>query len=140
MLIYLAGAITVHHKNNQMDHAYEWRHKSIDLLEKQDNFQCFDPTVNFLENFGAEVPCKSVVAQNRHYLEKSDIVLLNLDMLHESPGTLWELYVANENNIPVYAFGDSEWSWSPHVNQSITGRFKDLYTTINHIKNMYHKF
>ena len=119
--IYLAGAISCHYKNNEMEKATEWRAKLInelldDIADKCDSkWDWFDPTLNFEENYKV-VNNRTVLMQNLHYLNKSDIMICNLDKLEESPGTLYEIFYFGEVlRRPIICIGWSEWAKSPHV-------------------------
>ena len=49
MLIYLAGAISCYHKENNFKLAQEWRIKATNFLKDMD-YSTFDPTINFQQN------------------------------------------------------------------------------------------
>ena len=139
MLIYLAGAISIHYKNYEVWKCKDWRRSAKHFIE--DIFEIgevFDPTINFDENL---LICneRSVVAQNRYYLENSDLVIVNLSSIESSPGTIWEIFIAKELGIPVIAYNDSEWYKSPHVSEAITIKFNSMADAITHINSMYHK-
>lgn len=140
MLAYLAGAMSCYHKEDEFYKARQWRESVTHYLQNYwQVMDTFDPTVNFETNIQTNCSNASIVAQNRHYLLKSDIVILNANELHQSPGTLWEIFVANENNIPVYVFEYSKWLESPHVAECITMEFCDYNDLMNHLRNFYHK-
>lgn len=136
MLIYLCGAMTIFHKRGEFDKTIKWRQDAKMKLEVV-KYNVFDPTYNFDKNL--QYNNASIVAQNKHYLHKSDIVLVNLECLEFSPGTMWEIYLAKEKGIPVLAFGENEdIIKQPHVSNAITMSFETSCDAINHIKNMYH--
>ena len=140
MLAYLAGAMSYHHNNQEFDKARQWRRTLTYLLQNRwEVMDIFDPTVNFETNIKTDCSNASIVAQNRHYLLKSDIVILNAEELDKSPGTLWEIFVAKEYNKPIYVFGNSNWLRSPHIAECITMKFNNYDDLMNHLRNFYHK-
>lgn len=136
MLIYLAGAISIHDRNDEYHKATDWRKNAGSHLRLL-GYEIFNPTVNFHVNLSS-VSSESVVAQNKLYLKNSDLMLVNIADLKESPGTIWEIYMAKEWEIPVIAFGESGLAWSPHISTSLTEEFDTMGNAINHITNMYH--
>lgn len=133
--IYLAGSMTSYYIENKPELAEEWRLKVSDSFYNKD-IKVFNPCINYPINKTYEP--KGVVYQNIHYLEKSDIMILNLDRLEESPGTLFELYYFFLHKKPVIAFGNNEIYNQPHIHESITIKFDTLDEAIQYIKNMYH--
>ena len=67
-----------------------------------------------------------MLQQNKLYLNKSDILLANLDRLSYSPGTIYEIIYAGIKDKPVIAFGNDELFHSPHIVENITVRFDNL--------------
>lgn len=134
MLIYLAGAITYFEKANQLDYAILWRKIAKDNL-KDINIDTFDPTLNYTQN--KEYNLKGIPYQNSYYLQKSDIILVNLDMLKESPGTLWEIFIGWYLQKPIITFGESDLVNQPHVAEAITIKFNKLTEATEYIKSMY---
>lgn len=141
MKIYLGGCISHYHSNNELYKAIDWRNeftqKLLDLNAElcDTKFDWFDPTYNFKENL--QYSNKSIVAQNIHYLNECDIMVVNLDKLEYSPGTMFEMYYYYLKHKPVFAFGDSKAIEQPHVNCSITAHFKSIDDIIKHLKHMY---
>lgn len=141
MKIYLAGAITYYEINNELYKAMNWRNKATQkLLELNtdicDNkFDWFDPMDNYEENQNYNY--NSIVLQNKHYLDECDLMIVNLDKLEYSPGTLFEIFYYYTNHKPIIAFGETKLIEQPHVNRSITEWFPDLNSVIKYIKNMY---
>ena len=143
-MIYLAGTISYFYKNNEMDKAIGWRYKLIDQLlddiaEKcESKWDWFDPTLNFEENYDT-VNNKSVLMQNIHYLQKSDIMVCNLDKLEESPGTLFEIFYFGEVlKRPIICTGWSDWAKSPHIEPYITCILKSD-KVMTYLDNLYYQ-
>lgn len=132
---YLGGCLTYHHKQNQFHLATIWR--SIFERWADDNgLSTFNPATTFQQEQTHKYSPKSCVDQNRHYLNKSDIMIVDLNCIQESPGTQWELTYASEvKKIPIIAFGDVH--WSPHIMNSITHVCSDIEDVIEYICNMY---
>ena len=128
--IYLAGNISYFHKTNQYYKATDWRSRLIDQLLDDIAINCeskwnwFDPTLNFEDNVIA-ANNKTILQQNNYYLDKSDIMVVNLDKLEESPGTIYEIIYFGRKGKPVIAFGYSEWVKSPHISEFITCILKE---------------
>jgi nucleoside 2-deoxyribosyltransferase len=134
MLVYLAGTISYFNKINKLEFASLWRKLAKENLSDLD-IKVFDPMKNFAQN--NEYDLKGVPYQNLYYLEKSDIILLNLEALKESPGTMFVIFIAWYNHKPVIAFGESELISQPHIKEAITSKFKNLPDACDYIKSMY---
>jgi nucleoside 2-deoxyribosyltransferase len=133
--IYLAGSMTSYYSENKPDLAENWRLKVSDSFYNKD-VKVFNPCINYPIN--KTYDAKGVVYQNLHYLNHSDIMILNLDRLEESQGTLFEIFNFFMNRKPVIAFGSNPIYNQPHVHESITIKFDTLDEVIKYIKNMYH--
>lgn len=132
MLIYSAGAMTAYFRVGRFEEAEKWRIELKNKL-KDLNIRIYDPTVNFFDNI--EYNNKTIVHQNRYYLDKSDLVVVNLENILRSPGTLYEIYRADFLEIPVIAFGNE--ANQPHIENSITQRFDTLDEVVEYIKILY---
>ena len=115
--IYMAGCISYYYRNNEYHKATEWR---IELAQKLlelnadlgiRHFDWFDPTVNFEENVKT-ANNKTVVQQNNHYLDRCDMLVVNLSELEKSPGTIYEIVYFSLKNKPIIAF---DYSHKPHA-------------------------
>ena len=141
MKIYLAGAISYHHRNGQLRKAINWRNKlakSILELNREigkDKFSYFDPVENFEKNL--QYSELTVIHQNVHYLNQCDLMVVNADKLEFSPGTMFEMFYYYFKHKPVVVFGNSDVLYQPHIASSITQRFDKLSETITYLKNMY---
>ena len=141
--VYLAGAMSTHYANNEYHKATQWRIDIINQLlndiadECESKWAWFDPTLNSEGNFGT-VTNATILKQNIFYLDKSDIMIVNLDQLEHSPGTLFEIYYFGLQGKPVIAFGDSEWIKSPHISEYITCVI-DRDSIINHLNAVYYQ-
>jgi nucleoside 2-deoxyribosyltransferase len=139
--IYLCGAITEYYKQNRFEDAVAWRTAFKEKLKQLDgNFEVFDPTLNFEAALGV-VSHESVVAQNKHYLDKCDIIVVNLEYLLKSPGSLYEIFYYQMHGKPVLSIGKGDdlaaAMSSPHVSISITDLFQSDDEVINYLKIFY---
>ena len=139
MFIYLAGAMSYYDKINKFELATLWRKDITYLIECSCNYnerEIFNPCTNY--NINKTFNSRGVVYQNIFYLSKTSLIILNIQDLDKSPGTLFEIYYAFLNHIPVIAFGTSElYDMQPHVRASITIKFDNINQVVKYIKNMY---
>lgn len=141
--LYLAGAISYLKEIDEYDKAILWRIQLINKLTDLNNklgyikYRCFDPTINFEENYNT-ASNKTVVQQNDFYLDNCDILIVNLEYLDKSPGTLYEIYKYKFLNKPVIAFGNNKWADKPHVAESITVKLKDIDEVIDYLESYYY--
>lgn len=136
--VYLAGSITEYNNKNELKKAIDWRIKATSfLMSNIDKTSVFDPTVNFAKNLTYNP--RGVVLQNIKYLKESNLLLLNLEYLEKSPGTIFEITYAYLNQIPVIAFGELQDSikYQPHINEAITMRFNDIVIALRYVYDMY---
>ena len=115
--VYLAGCEGWYH-NNLPDNTYylEWR-KEVEEWCSQftENIKVINPCryYDYKENYH-----KSEAEVRRfdlHMVRNCDVVLVNLDHIKDSVGTLNEIFVANELGIPVigfYEFKNDEIEWT----------------------------
>lgn len=135
MYFYTGSALTYYHKTNQYNKATEWR-KIFSEWCFEHNHKLFDPAKTFILEQNNKYNQRTCVDQNKHYLDKSDILIINTDDIMESSGTQWELcYASMVRKIPIIAFG--ELSWSPHINYGISHQCKDIYEVIELLDLMY---
>lgn len=135
MLVYLAGAMSEHDRLGYFKEAIEWREQATTEFEGT-HLKVFNPCINYDVN--KKFNTKGVVTQNLTYLKKSDIVLLNLDKLECSPGSLYELFWAYFKHIPVIAFNNNYlYGVQSHITESISIRFDKLDEALDYIWNMY---
>ena len=130
--VYLAGAITYFYKTEQPERATAWRDKAEKFFADY-NMQCFNPCKNENGDFADEM----IVKQNIYYLDQCSIVLVNLDMITDSVGSIFELTYAQEHNKLVVAFGESHWFDRPHLKYLIDIKFDTLNEALEHISIAY---
>lgn len=132
--VYLAGAISYFYNINQKERATAWREKATECLEQFD-IKCFDPCVNSNGDFSDDI----IVKQNIYYLNQCDIVLVDLTMINDSVGTIFELTTAQNNDKLVVAFGHTPWEQRPHMKYLIDVHFGTLEEAIEHIVTAYNQ-
>lgn len=142
--LYLGGCLSYYYKSNQLYKATEWRSKLIkrlldDIADKGENcWSWFDPTHNFEENF-KNVNNSSVLAQNDYYLDNSDIMVVNLSELSESPGTVYEIIYYGLKGKPIIATGWNDWAKSPHIEPFLTCILKNEEDIVEYLNAMYYQ-
>lgn len=136
MLIYLAGALTYHYKNKQFDKALKWREKIQSWCE-DNNIKVYNPAITYVKEINHTYYYKLCVDQNRHFLDKADVLIVNLDAIDYSPGTIWELtYASEKRKIPIIAMGKKK-HWSPHIMYGISHLCKNEDEAVEVLVNMF---
>lgn len=115
--IYLAGCESWY-VNNCISNKYyiKWRKDVEDWFEEYtDNATVINPSKYY--DYG-ESYHKSEAEVRRfdlHKVRNCDVVLVNLDHIKDSVGTMNEIFCAYEHNIPIigfYEFGDGDTTWA----------------------------
>ena len=139
MLIYQFGAISYYYNKNELWKAKLWREQQkyyfYDLPISY-GFKFFNPVNDFEINI-KNANQKSIVDQNRYYLQKADILTGCLDHIMESPGSMWEMFLASEMKKPVLTFGDISIITNPHILNSITQHFNTMDEMCEYMIDMY---
>lgn len=138
MFIYLAGAMRYYDNIHKFELATDWRDEAVNKLKVcgYKDKDIFNPCKNY--NINKTFDSSGVVYQNLVYLHKTDVLILNLQDIDKSPGTLFEIYYAFLNHIPVVGFGENElYNVQPHIRASITVKFDNVDQVVGYIKNMY---
>lgn len=131
--IFLSGCMSYYYNNAFPEKAQDWR--NIATARLGDKFNIFNPCMNYYENI--DYKPKGVVYQNIAYLNKSDIILLNLNHIEDSAGTLFETFASFLKHKTIVAFNDTPLLDQPHVHEAITMHFRDLNDACGYIENMY---
>lgn len=138
MFIYLAGAMSYYDNIHKFELATDWRNEAVNKLKVcgYDDKDIFNPCIRYIYN--KEYEPNGVVYQNLVYLKKANVIILNLNDIDKSYGTLFEIYYAFLNHIPVIAFGENVlYNNQPHVRASITMKFKTINDVVAYITSMY---
>jgi len=135
LFLYEAGALTYHYKNNTFNLALNWRDK-LDKFASDNNIETFNPAKTYLIERNHTYNPIIAVHQNKWYLDKSDILILDMNYIDYSPGTQWEcVYASQVKIIPIIAFGKKH--WSPHIMSGISHLCKDIDEVIEVLINMF---
>lgn len=137
MRVYLAGAITYYQLNNELYKATEWRRELKERLKRY-RIDCFDPTRGYDKHL--TYSDASIVKQNQYYLDKCDIIIVNINDILQSPGTMYEIYDYYHKGKPVIAFGDDNLPNQPHIKKSITQYFITKEEVVDYIYSLYMQF
>jgi nucleoside 2-deoxyribosyltransferase len=135
MLVYLAGAIGWYIRNNKLNECLEWR---VSLTEKLNmlDVKCFNACTNLKENMSYSN--LSNLKQNLFYLSESDLIIVNMDHILESPGTIFELTYCYLKQKPVIGLGFNEDVHSSlHLSLCIDQCLKDEGEVLECVKNLY---
>ena len=132
--VYLAGAISYFINTNQKDRATKWRDRAEKYLGQFD-IKCFNPCKEDPRCWN--YPQEGLIKQNYFYLKNCDIILVNLDMINDSVGTIWELSMAWKEHKTVIAFGKTPWLERPHMRSLYDIRFDTLTDALDYITDMY---
>jgi len=138
LYIYEAGALTYPFKNNLFDKATQWRDK-LDKFALDNGILTFNPATTFLKEKNHTYSGAMAVKQNDFYLDKSNIMIVQMDYLDFSPGTQYELTVYKWMKKPVIAFRlDGEpFHWSPHIMSCITETCESIEEIMELLSNMF---
>lgn len=88
MYIYEAGCLTYYFRNKEMQKGTEWREK-LDIWANNNDVDTYNPAKTFLKEINHTYDSKMCVDQNEYYLHKCDIMIINLDDIEFSPGTIY---------------------------------------------------
>lgn len=132
--VYLCGAISYYIKTGDDKKATEWRDIALAELRKN-GFGVFNP-MN-LSPDAWKMDGSGILEMNRYYLKQCDVLLVNLDDLDTSFGSIWEMSLAHEYGIPIYAFGDCNFYGEDHLNSLITARYNTEICCLMKIINFY---
>lgn len=134
MLIYLAGCMSYYYENSESQKAENWRDIAKERL-KDIGISIFDPTLHYKTNYLYDSDL--MVQQNEYYLKKADIILVNLDDLDKSYGTIYELVYAHALGKLILAFGNSTILSHPHLKHVSINRFCNLDEVLDFISAVY---
>lgn len=115
--VYLAGCEGWYHNNLPNNHYYtEWRLAVEEWCEKfADNIRVINPCRYYDYKDNCHKSDSEIRRYDLHRVRSCDVVLANLDHIKDSTGTMNEIFVADENRIPVigfYEFNDEGTSWA----------------------------
>lgn len=132
MKIYLAGAMNYYRNNNYDENAIKWRLDITRELRRLDTrYTVFDPTLS------SEEYKHDIITQNSYYLDKCDLIVVNLKDIDKSFGTIYEVITGNKLNKPIIAFGSHRWEQHPHLSKIISYHSPKMSDIIEFIGNVY---
>ena len=131
--VYLSGAT-----KNVHDHFQNWRLDAEFKAKVYENIKFINPLKYFNYN-PAHQPKTDKQCLNLFtwQVERSELLLVNLDHSEESIGTAMEVEHAYCHGIPVIAFGSQENTWYNWVKERATVVFEDLDEACFYIKETY---
>jgi len=135
LYIYTCGSLTYLKKIGKLDIALKWR-KKIDKWAEENNIRVFNPAKNFEKEVNHGYSGKLIVDQNDFFLNKTTIMIVQLEYLDYSPGSIYEIATFKHMKKPIIAFGESK-HWSPHINTSISEYCKNIEDVIELLNNMF---
>lgn len=137
--IYMAGAMGCFKDTPSL--MKEWRNKATHLLNKYAEFKDTKlEIVNPVDYFNFDEIRHKTESEVMNFdlwqVIHSDLILVNLDNIHNSPGTIIELYEAKRSMIPVIAFGDDS-NLHPWIRECINRIEDNLESAAKYINDFY---
>ncbi len=130
MLIYLAGKIS----GLTQAEASKWRVKAIFSLLRV-GIKAHNPLEGF--DINGQYEPQEIVIRNKYYIDKSDIILAEMDYREPSPGTIGEIVYAAMKGKPVITWGRAEYNERAWIKAHVTKHFETLEEAIDYIIAMY---
>lgn len=133
-LVYLAGAMN-YFRDKDYNEAKGWRLvMKQKLVSSNDNygtrFTVFDPTLE-------EDKYHDIVTQNLYYLRKADILVINLNALEHSLGSIYELAYFSYTGKPIITIGGHNWLSHPYLEKFVSMRVDTVREAADFIRRMY---
>lgn len=115
--IYLAGGIT----EIDWNQANEWRGELARNIYEVTNhkWRCFDPC-DHMNEFGEVISDAESVRYDLDHLRHSRLMVASFEFTQKSTGTLIELGVAYENNIPIIGYNPEKVELHPWIMEICT--------------------
>ena len=133
--LYLAGSLTYLLTHNMFYKATRWRN-DLDTWALDNGIKTFNPAKVYSVEKNHNYSDKMIVDQNNFFLNKTTIMVVQLEYLDQSPGTIYELALYKAMGKPIIAFG-KEKHWSPHVNYCISHHCETEEEVIELLTNMF---
>lgn len=132
LTVYLAGKMT----GLTVEEMREWRIHAAGQL-RQAGFRVYDPTEAV---FPSDFTANEVVANNCFMIDRSDIILAEIDHDEPSIGTLGEIMYAGYLGKPVIVWGKNTWvQQAPWLARNTAARFNLLALALAYIIKNYWK-
>jgi hypothetical protein len=141
LYIYEAGSLTKLSQINKFNMATEWRDK-LDKWAIDNSILTFNPAKTFMQEQAHFISGGMAVKQNDLYLDKTNIMVVQMDYIDYSPGTIYELVTYKHQYPwkPVIAFSLDEnnlYNKSPHIDSCITSYCDSIDEVINLLSLMF---
>lgn len=132
--VYLSGAVKIVDMNFQT-----WRDKCLKIEENgfYPDVKFVDPTIYFNYTDKQPVTDKQCLNLFMWLIEKSDVILINLDHCNVSIGSAIEVEHAYCNNIPIIGFGNIKGTWYNWIEERCSVVFDNLEDAIDYISLTY---
>lgn len=130
--VYLSGNV-----RNAEDDFQNWRDECFDYAQYYNNLNFIDPVKYF--NYTNKQPktSKQCLDLFMYVIEKSDVLLVNLDLSNSSIGTAMEIEHAFCKGVPVIGFGWDKLTWYNWVEERCSVVFENLEEAIIYISGTY---
>ena len=107
--VYLAGAMSCYHKENNIEKATKWREKAEEYFKNNtENFECINPMRFYSIGSSYHTSDFEPMRFDLRKVKESRVVLVNLESLDKSLGTSDEILYAYLNDVPVVGFLEDE--------------------------------
>jgi hypothetical protein len=140
LYIYEAGSLTYLYDNDIFKCATEWRDK-LDTWAKDNGVYTFNPAKTFLKEKNHTYSGQMAVRQNDLYLDKTNIMVMQMDYLDYSPGTIYEIvsYKRLYPWKPVISFSliSDLHHKNPHIESCISEHCRGIDSVIELLSNMF---
>lgn len=140
--IYLAGAM----QGKSFEEMSTWRYDLRNILNQINTYNNLKLNVVNPVNYYNFVEVKyqtqrEIMKYDLNHVKSSDLVVVNLDGLNTSIGSIIELYECYTRNIPVIAFGDYQKYDNLHswIKECITRVDTNIYAVRDYIYEFYMK-
>jgi nucleoside 2-deoxyribosyltransferase len=132
--VYLSGATL------KVDAEFQdWRTEcfSFQLMGYYENINFINPIAHFNYTYSKPKTDKQCIDLFMWLVEKSDVLLVNLDCSDSSIGTSMEVEHAYCNNIPIIGFGKKDTTWYNWTKERCSVIFNSLEDAVRYISNDY---
>ena len=110
-----------------------WRNHLKESLEKDDKFRVLSPCDYYTYQNPAHKSEREILNWELNYVKNSDIIIVNLDKVESSVGTIMELATAHNAGKPIIGYGslDGHHPWVQEVVWRAEETLEDLEFYVN---------
>lgn len=130
--VYLSGAVKYMKEEFQ-----NWRDECMDYAKHSDNLNIIDPNKYFNYTDNQPVTNKQCLDLFMWLVEKSDVLLINLDYSNISCGSMAEVEHAHCYGVPVIGFGENPETWYSWAEERCSVVFEDFEEALEYINASY---